>query len=355
MSVRAVFATTVALVCLTSCGGPSNPDRPPRTYMMGFTADPPRMDLASALKTIDTWSPRADAALVQLTPPWKSMLADTSAAFIINREQRELVQFYRSKKLGVVAMIDATDGLNRAQEHPDLLAAGRSIREPAIQHLYLEYVAAVDSILHPDYLALAMETNLNRALLPREIYDSLRTMVNKGASYLATSGSPTKPYVSVQVETAWGRLPNTGTFVGIDQDRADFPFIKAIGLSSYPFLGGFVQPEDVPLDYYKRLQPTGALPMLVVEGGWSSASVTGVTSTPDKQARYIKRQMQIADAARLIGVFQITFTDIDLSSYPVPDGSILPLFAHLGLVDENFQPKPALAEWDAAFARPLAH
>ena len=53
-------------------------------------------------------------------------------------------------------------------------------------------------------------------------------------------------------------------------------------------------------------------------------SVTGVTSSPELQARYIRRQMQIADAAKLVGVFQITFTDIDLSSYPVPPGSILP-------------------------------
>ena len=47
------------------------------------------------------------------------------------------------------------------------------------------------------------------------------------------------------------------------------------------------------------------------------------------------------------------FTDLDLSTYPVPPGSILPLFAQLGLVDVDFHPKPALAEWDRALARPL--
>jgi hypothetical protein len=252
-------------------------------------------------------------------------------------------------------MIDVTDGLDRAKEHPDLIAAGRSIREPAIQRLYREYVSAVDSILHPDYLFLAMETNLNRALLPRDIYDSVRTAVNAAASTLAAAHSSALMGVSVQVETAWGRLPNTGSFVGIGVDLQDFPFSKALGLSSYPFLAGFAEPEDVPLDYYKRLQPPGAMPMLVVEGGWSSVSVPGVTSTPDKQRRYIKRQVQIADEARLAGLFQITFTDIDLTSYPVPDGSILSLFTHLGLVDENYNAKPALAEWDHAFARPRVH
>ena len=35
--------------------------------------------------------------------------------------------------------------------------------------------------------------------------------------------------------------------------------------------------------------------MMVMEGGWSSASVAGVASSPDLQARYIRRQMQLAD------------------------------------------------------------
>jgi len=62
--------------------------------------------------------------------------------------------------------------------------------------------------------------------------------------------------------------------------------------------------------------------------------------------------MQIGDRARALAIFQITFTDLDLTSFPVSEGSILPLFAHLGLVDTEFRPKPALAEWDRAFARP---
>ncbi|MBI4535315.1 MAG: hypothetical protein HY708_03490 [Ignavibacteriae bacterium] len=49
---------------------------------------------------------------------------------------------------------------------------------------------------------------------------------------------------------------------------------------------------------------------------------------------------------------QLTFTDLDLVAHPPPPGSILPLFAYLGLVDVNLYPKPALSAWDTAFARP---
>lgn len=91
---------------------------------------------------------------------------------------------------------------------------------------------------------------------------------------------------------------------------------------------------------------------MVVEGGWTSASVGSVTSTPLKQARWIARQMKLLDEARALFVFQLTFTDLDLAGVPLPPGSILPLFAALGLVDINLVARPALAQWDAAFARP---
>ena len=344
-------ALIASVACLTTCGRPAAPSAQTRTYLMGFSATPPRLDIAAVLKTIDTWRSRGDAALLPLTVPWKSILADTAPSVVVRRDQLELVQLYRSYHFPIVVEIDATDGLAREREAPELVALGRSIREPAVQQKYREYVAAVDSILHPEYMALVMETNLSRALLPRDVYDSLRTMVNAAAAELAAGGSEAILFVSVQVETAWGRLPNTGSFVGIDDDLRDFPFMRALGLSSYPFLGGFTEPEQVPIDYYRRLLSSGSLPMLVVEGGWSSGSVPGVVSSPERQARWIKRHAEIADEARLAALFQITFTDLDLTSFPAPPGSILPLFAQLGLVDETFHPKPALATWDGVFAR----
>ncbi len=345
----------VCAIALGSCSNSTNPGNAPRAYRLGFSATPPRLELASVLATIEAWRPRGDIALHTLSVPWKSMLADTSAAFLVRRDVAELVALYKSRNLPVIVQVDATDGLARDKEAPELVAAGRSISEPAIQTLYREYILAVDSILRPEYFGLAMETNLVRAIAPSAVYQSLRTMTNAAASALSGQQSTAWLFVSVQVETAWGRLPATPQFVGVDQDRIDFPFITALGLSSYPFLGGFAEPEDVPLEYYERLSSVNfpSLPMLVVEGGWSSASVPGVTSSAERQARWIARQMALADRAPMVAVTQITYTDLDLTTYPVPAGSILPLFANLGLVDTQFAAKPALAEWDRAFQRPL--
>jgi hypothetical protein len=210
-------------------------------------------------------------------------------------------------------------------------------------------VLTLDTILHPAYLGLAAETNLIRAAAPDSVYQAVVTMTNAAATRLhATSGPPL--YVSVQVETAWGTLQHT-SYIGIAQDFTDFPFVDAVGLSSYPYLGGFAVPESLPLDYYARIVAGHAIPTLVVEGGWTSLSLGGVVSSPAIQARYLDRQAALLDSARSVALFQLTFADLDLSAVTLPPGSILPLFAHLGVVDSAFRAKPALAAWDSLLDR----
>ena len=124
-------------------------------------------------------------------------------------------------------------------------------------------------------------------------------------------------YVSVQVETAWGKLGKQGSYTGIDQDLRDFPFVNVLGLSSYPYLGGFTDPDQIPLDYYTRVRGARPLPVMVVEGGWPSASVRGMfSSSPEMQARYIARQSKLLDEANALAVFQLSFADLDLGSFP---------------------------------------
>ena len=172
------------------------------------------------------------------------------------------------------------------------------------------------------------------------------------AGQIRAAGLPSQLYVSVQVETAWGRLTPGGSYAGIAQDLVDFPFVSAVGLSSYPYLGGFAVPEDLPLDYYSRIVQGTTLPVLVVEGAWPSITVGSVVSTPAVQARYIARQVLLLDQAHALGVFQLTFYDLDLTGVTLPPGSILPLFTHLGLADSALNAKPALDVWDSAYDRP---
>ena len=354
MYIRDVAKRTLAVllsVAVVACGDGAGPSGPARTYWMGFSAIPPRNDPAILIPAINNWALHADAAIMHVSPPWAAMIGGYPPAQAVDTVEVPLANYYRAKHLAIVFTVDATDGLNRAAEAPELVTLGRSVTDTAVQRLYREWVYAVATKIRPEYLGLVAETNLIKALAPDSVYQALKTMANAVAAQINAAGVPTKLFVSVQVETAWGRLGGGTTYVGIAQDLADFPFVEAIGLSSYPYLGGFAQPEDVPLDYYSRLAQESAKPVLVVEGGWSSISFDTLASSPAEQARYITRQVQLLDSAKATGVFQLTFYDLDLSGVTLPPGSILPLFAHLGLADSAFNAKPALAVWDRSFRR----
>ena len=338
-------------LALAACGDDaSGPAEPARTFLMGFSAIPPRPDPDIVVPGIDRWDDRADAAIMHVSPRWDALLAGVPAADVVEALELPLADLYRARGLELVFMVDPTNGLDRSAEAPELVARGRSITEPEVQALYHAWVLAVADQLRPDWLGLVAETNLIRASAPAPVYQALVTMANAVAADIDAAGIDTRLFVSVQVEVAWGRP--AGPYVGIAQDRADFPFMEAIGLSSYPFLGGFGDPAGLPLDYYARVGQGTSLPLLVVEGGWPSVAAGPVASSPDMQRRYIARQVELLDEAGARGIFQLTFYDLDLSAIPQPPGSILPLFAHLGLADSAGNVKPALEAWDEVFDRP---
>ncbi len=318
---------------------------------MGFSPFPPRPDLDLLLQALELWSTRADAAILHMSVPWAGLLQGQAPEALLEANGVGLAEYFRGKNLPLTVTIDVTDGLNRAAEAPELVAAGRSITEPAVQQLYAGYARELVRVLQPEFVGLAAETNLIRAAAPAPVYAAVVTMANAAAQQIRGLGSGAKLYVSVQVEVAWGRLGGVpAAFEGVERDFADFPFVEALGLSSYPYLAGFAEPEELPLDYYERVADGRPIPLLVVEGGWPSESAAGFVSSPAEQSRYLRRHAEIAAKAPVIRWFQLSFTDLDLTAFPEVS-PILPLFARLGLVDADLRPKPALEVWDSLVAR----
>lgn len=351
---EAVCALLVCSVLLTGCKSDSTSSpsgfNPPRTYRMGFSGIPPRDNLALAVASVDMWSLRADAAIISYEVPWDSLLDGVSPESVAVHSLVGLANYFRFKGHVLWLYVDPANGLNRAGEADPLVRRGRSITEPSIQELYRRWVVVLDSMLHPEHLGLALETNLIRGLSPPSLYNAIKQVVNVTAADVRARDTTVKLSISVQVDYAWGF--NGGAYQGVATDFSDFPFIDELGLSSYPYLAGYLTPEDIPPNYYSRLVEGHSIPVMVTEGGWSSTTLDTIVSSGDEQRRYIARQAQLLDSVRAIAVFQLTFTDLDLTSNPPPPGSILPLFAHLGLVDINLNPKPALSAWDAVYARP---
>jgi hypothetical protein len=301
---------------------------------------------------VDQWRRRADFALMKPDLPWTELLAGVPATDLVRRDIVPLADYYRSKSLQVLIMVEPADGLSRSEDAPALRALQRSIVEAPVQRLYRDYVLAVSNQARPDALGLALETNLIRAAAPPALYNAIRTAANAAAAELHAAGSTATLLTSVLVENAWGKVAGFGSFDGIARDLADFPFIQQIGLSSYPYFA-YSQPEDIPVDYYSRVVAGSGLRAMVVEGGWTSASVDSYISSPEIQARYITRQAQLLDSIAAVGVAQSLYADPVLSALPQPLPTNLALFAHLGLTDSNFNAKPALASWDALFARTM--
>lgn len=342
----------VAIAALLACSNDdatAPPPGPTRSYRMGFSGIPPTNDFSVAIAAIDMWSTRADAAMMSFELPWDSLLAGVPPETLVVRDQAGLANYYRAVKGHKIWIyLDPANGLNRAGESTALVNAGRSITEPAIQHLFRRYAVAIDSIVRPEHLGVALETNLIRGVAPAPLYAAIKQVANDAAADVRAIDANVKLSVSVQVDWAWGRLGGN-VYEGVAQDFVDFPFIDEMGLSSYPYLAGFAEPEDIPLNYYSRLLEGRSMPSMVTEGGWSSATIDTLVSSEAEEKRYITRQAKLLDEVHAIAVFQLTFTDLDLSGFPGAPGSLV-LFAHLGLVDTTLVPKQALAAWDALFS-----
>jgi hypothetical protein len=329
-----------------------------RSYRMGYQNSAPRYDdFNLIIQSLQLWSTRADAAMITTEVPWDSLYAGQSIQRYVLNNYSGLVDYYRTNNFKLWVYIDPANGLNRSADANALVARGKSIAQDDVQKLYRRFVVVMDSMLKPDHLGLALETNLIRVASSSAIYNGVKKAANDAVADVRAVDPTVKLSVSVQADVAWGNLNGNGNYVGIDQDLTDFPFLQELGISSYPYFN-LSKPEDLPIDYYAKLVTGKSLPVFVSEGGWTSQTFTGpnqkiITGSATLQQDYITRQSQLLDQAKAIAVFQLTFTDIDLDHLPNNVDPTIKYFAFLGLVDINLQPKPSLTTWDNVFKRKL--
>lgn len=329
-----------------------------RTYRMGFMNFAPRPDTNLYIQALHMWTQRADAAIINTRVPWESLLNGQDPITYVMQNFKVLADYYRGYQFKLWVYIDPANGLNRATDDDALIKLGKSISQPACQTIYRRFCFVMDSILVPEHIGLALETNLIRGVSPDSIYQGIKQATNNAAADIRNYDKNVKMSVSVQVDFAWG-IASNGVYQGIAQDLIDFPFIQELGLSSYPYLTDkALTPNQLPLNYYSKLTEGKNLPVFVSEGGWASRNIyvsptLTINSNPQIQADYINRQALMLDQAHAIGYFQLCFTDIDPSGLPPSTPSNIYYFSYLGLVDSTLATKPALNNWDAIYKRPF--
>jgi hypothetical protein len=243
--------------------------------------------------------------------------------------------------------------LDRTSDAVELKKMGKTIADAEVQQRYQLFVLAMDSMLKPTHIGLAMETNLIRLAAPSSIYQGVKIAANGAAQALKQRKSTAKISVSVQAETAWGKLQRTNQYIGVEQDFTDFPFIEELGISSYPYFG-YTNPEEIPNNYYTQLLNNRNLPVYVAEGGWATTSFTApnafnVNGSEEVQGRYFRKHHTILNQAKALAWFQLVFTDIDVSALPSQVDPSIVNFASLGLVTTNFTPKSSFKIWDSLY------
>lgn len=357
---RAAAALAAAvLLALPACGGPdgngpSGPGPPAaeRSYRMGWFLSAPRPDEQTLVATLDSMASVSEVALVQEPPPWPRLLAGEDPAALAE-EKTEITDFLRALGLEVAFLVDPLDGLDRTSETPELAAAGRSLLEPEIRDLHEAWVREVARRVRPRWMGLASEINTLGQHGDPELYAELVDLVAELAPEIRALSSGTEVFVSFQVEDAHGLfLPGDGEgFALIDDFAGPVDFL---GLSSYPGFA-FASPADVPDDHLSRFAAETELPLAMVEGGWSSASVGGRSSSPAEQAAFFRRYADLLDGVDARLWILLLFADLDLDAFDLPPdrAETLRSFARMGIADTELRPKAAFEAWNEIRARPL--
>ncbi len=293
---------TISIVVFAACSKHSSSSAGAGgSYRMGFMSSAPRPDFNLYLQSLALWTTHSDATIISTELPWDSLLnGENPAAYVVNN-YLGFVNYCRSINLKLWVYIDPANGLDRASDALPLVARGRSISEPAIQQVYRRFVVVMDSILHPDHLGLALETNLIRLAAPASIYQGVRTAADAADRCSGDRSACSAKHQCTGRSGLGSTLNGSGAFVGVAQDFSDFPFLKEVVISSYPYLS-FSTPAAIPTNYYSQLVADHAMPVFVSEGGWTSGnfSVNGVSiiGSPAQQAAYIQRQGRAAFASK---------------------------------------------------------
>ncbi|MFQ5690936.1 MAG: hypothetical protein ACE5HQ_11780 [Gemmatimonadota bacterium] len=348
-------ALAAAALLFVACGGDggtgpiASPSPPARTYAMGWAPSLPRPEEGLFFQVVDSMARVAEVTIIQQAAPWPELLSGAPMDSLV-ADRGGLADFLRGKGLDIVFLVDPLDGLDRRKEPPELTSLGHSILEPPIRALHDEWVRRIAQRVHPEYMGLASEVNTLAARGDSTLFAAIEDMINTLAPQVRQLSPGTQVFVSFQVDEANGFLgaESFDHFALID----DFD-IDALGLSSYPVFA-FDTPAEVPDDYLARFDQATDLPLIMVEGGWSSRNTQLLQATPQEQVDYFRRYETLMDGVGAKLWVLLTFTDLDIDSLGLPPdrADALSNFAFMGIMDVDLRRKPSYAEWQRIFDRP---
>lgn len=238
--------------------------------------------------------------------------------------------------------------------------AGLALNDPKVKAAFLAFCRTALLEFRPDFLALGIEVNMLASLDPGkwakylDLYRSVRTELKREHPALPI-------FATVQYEHLQGYSSESQGKQALQQQavRDLLQDCEALALSTYPY-GPWVAPE-VPASYldgaWAMAASTGR-PVVIAETGFPSAPFTAFgynfPGSPALQNHYLKQLLEQAQAHGMGFVVNWVMVDFDklVDQLPPADQELARVWEFDGLLDSAESPKPALALWDAALARP---
>jgi hypothetical protein len=362
------FAAFLFLAALTAiaCGGTPAPPSPPEVSVFdtgrtayGFFPAPPEVSTESVFQLFQDMNAHGDFVLIQQNTDWESFAAGVEGESQTRTDLINQVKLARHNDLEYVFVLDALNGLNRA-EFAGLPAGWEAaFANPNVRAAYKNYALWVVRTFHPRYLGLASEINTYMDAHPDDapnfisLYHEIHALIKAEA-----------PETQIFVTFQWDDLnnmfpqPEEGDRQRLspnwEQIEAFEPNLDVWAISTYPY---FVFPSgaDIPAYYYTPLLLRTDKPVAIAEGGYTSEPVGAITAAPDDQVAYLNAVHEQL-GPRLAFWVNTLLNDFNLDSYAKEmerqgrdpnDALLLANFAYIGLRNSDGSPKPALEVWDS--------
>jgi hypothetical protein len=298
----------------------------------------------------------ADVALFQQEIPWTDFEISPDADSVKIEELRGMVELAIGNGLEPIFIVDPLNGLNRREFMglPPELADG-NFATPEIRSAFKNYALRLVREFNPRYIGLASEINTYMDAHPDDVANYLSLYRETYAAIKAEA-----PETQVFVTFQWDDLNNLGFFnEGVDyeikweQIEAFEPQLDIWAISSYTCFF-FDRAAEVSSNYYTPLLTRTEKPIAVAEGGCSSVKLDIQSGSEQDQIEYLRAIDRQLGGDRLAFWIYLIYSDLNMDSFgplmqeqgaeDMVEG--MSYFAHLGLVEVDGRPKPALAIWD---------
>ncbi|MFH0884534.1 MAG: glycosyl hydrolase 53 family protein [Candidatus Micrarchaeota archaeon] len=157
-----------------------------------------------------------------------------------------------------------------------------SLKDAEFRRLFVEEARNCSRMFKPEYLSLGNEVGAFYATDP-DAFDDYVSLYGEAYDAVKQESPDTKVFVVFsqnQLEDA-----NQWQLIGKFGQTLDL-----LGITTYPWMD-YSSPDDIPDDFYKRLQGYTNKPIAFTEIGWVSASSAG--SSEAEQAEYLVRFLNL--------------------------------------------------------------